>query len=80
MVTQISWRQDRGGKKQGPIPGEGQYTGETPNDFPHLKDPGCSLVQEAQGPLEERENPISAPCPSTPLLPEAKSPEGSVLY
>lgn len=37
-------------------------------------------MQEAQVPLEERENPISAPCPLAPFLPEAiKSPEGSVL-
>lgn len=50
MVTQRLVGDRTGEKRQGPIPVEGQYTGETPNDFPHLREPGCSLVQEAQGP------------------------------
>lgn len=71
MVTQRLAGDRTGEKRQGPIPGEGQYTGETPNDFPHLRDPGCSLVQEAQGPLGERKKPISALCSSAPLFPNA---------
>lgn len=61
MVTQRLAGDRTERKRQGPIPGEGQYTRETPNGFPHLRDPGCSLVQEAQGPLGEREDPSAFP-------------------
>lgn len=71
MVTQRLAGGRTGEKRQGPIPGEGQYTEETPNDFPHLRDPGCSLVQETQGPLGERKKPIFALCSSAPLFPKA---------
>lgn len=56
MVTQRLVGDRTGRKRQGPLSGEGPYTGETPNDFPHLRDTGCSLVQEAQEPLGEVKN------------------------
>lgn len=61
MVTLRLVGDRTGRKRQGPISGERQYTGETSNGFPRFRGPGCSLVQEAQRLLGECENPSPIP-------------------